>query len=246
MSQRILLIGATSAIAQGAARTWAGRGDTLVLCGRHEDRLKLVAADLEVRGARQVEVLPADFDDTEALEQVFDRAAEAVGEIDVVLVAHGFLGDQQEAEHSYEETEKVLRVNFLSVVALLTPVANAFEARGAGTICVISSVAGDRGRQSNYVYGTAKGALNVFLQGLRNRLFKTGAKVVTVKPGFVSTPMTAHLDQGPLFADPDKIGKGVVDAVDRGADEVYLPGFWRPIMGVIRSIPEAVFKRLSL
>ncbi len=154
--------------------------------------------------------------------------------------------DQKEAEHSYEETEKVLRVNVLSVVALLTPVANAFEARGSGTICVISSVAGDRGRQSNYVYGTAKGALNVFLQGLRNRLFKTGAKVVTIKPGFVSTPMTAHLDQGPLFADPDKIGRGVVDAVDRGANEVYLPGFWRPIMGAIRSIPEAVFKRLSL
>jgi len=242
----ILIYGATSAIAQETARAYAARGDALFLVGRDEAKLESVAKDLEVRGAKTAQVRAMDFEDFEDHARSFDDARKALGDIDVVLVAHGSLGDQATAERDYEETEKILRVNFLSVVSILTPIANAFEERGHGTIAVISSVAGDRGRQSNYIYGTAKGALNVYLQGLRNRLFKRGVHVLTVKPGFVATPMTAHLDQGPLFASPEKVGLGIVKAVDAARNEVYLPGFWRLIMTVIRSVPETVFKRLSL
>jgi short-subunit dehydrogenase len=140
-----------------------------------------------------------------------------------------------------------LDVNFLSVVSLLTPLANRFEANKHGTLAVISSVAGDRGRQSNYVYGAAKSGLDAFLQGLRNRLSKAGVHVVTVKPGFVATPMTAHLpQQGPLWAQPDDVAEGIVKAIDKQKDVVYLPGFWALIMLIIRLIPERIFKRLNL
>lgn len=242
----ILIYGATSAIAQETARAYAQRGDALYLVGRDASRLESVAKDLEVRGASRVGFEAMDFDDFAVHEPSFEHAREALGDIDVVLVAHGMLADQAVVERDYKETEHMLRVNFLSVVSILTPIANAFEERGSGTIAVISSVAGDRGRQSNYIYGTAKGALNVYLQGLRNRLFKRGVHVLTIKPGFVSTPMTAHLDQGPLFASAEKVGMGIVRAVDKEKNEVYLPGFWRYIMGVIKTVPETVFKRLSL
>ena len=140
----------------------------------------------------------------------------------------------------------MLHTNFLSAVSLLTPLANRFEAQKAGTLVVISSVAGDRGRQSNYVYGASKGALSVFLQGLRNRLARSGVAVVTVKPGFVDTPMTAGVKKNALFATPDKVAQGIVRAADARKDEVYLPGFWGPNRFAIRGIPERVFKRMKL
>jgi short-subunit dehydrogenase len=132
------------------------------------------------------------------------------------------------------------------VIALATVLANRFEAQRSGSIAVISSVAGDRGRQSNYVYGAAKGAVTLLLQGLRNRLSKSGVQVLTIKPGFVDTPMTAEFKKGALWAKPDDIAHGIVSAIDRRRDVVYLPGFWRLIMLIIRHIPEPIFKRMSL
>ena len=244
--KKVLVLGATSAIAQATVRLLAARGASLYLVGRNAERLEAVAKDARTRGAAQVESEALDLDDCSRHEALVERATAALGGLDGALLAHGILGSQEAAQRSYAEAEKVFRTNFLSAVSLLTPLANHFEARHAGTLVVISSVAGDRGRQSNYVYGASKGALSVFLQGLRNRLARSGVAVVTVKPGFVDTPMTADLKKNALFATPEKVAHGILRAADKRRDEVYLPFFWRPIMFIIRSIPERVFKRLKL
>ena len=154
--------------------------------------------------------------------------------------------NKKTGEQDYAYTEQALRTNFLSVVSLLTPIANQLEKQHYGCIAVISSVAGDRGRQSNYVYGAAKGALTIFLQGLRNRLQAANVCVLTIKPGFVDTPMTADLKKGALWAKPESVAKGIYRAIKRRKNSVYLPWFWWPIMMVIRHIPEPIFKRLKL
>jgi short-subunit dehydrogenase len=164
----------------------------------------------------------------------------------VALIAHGTLPDQKACEASVELLQQEIDNNGLSVVALCTRLANLMEPRGQGTIAVISSVAGDRGRQSNYVYGAAKGMVTRFLQGLRNRLARKGVQVLTIKPGFVDTPMTAAFPKGLLWAKPESVAQGIVAAVDRKKDVVYLPGFWCLIMMIIRHIPEFIFKKLSL
>jgi short-subunit dehydrogenase len=244
--QRIVIFGATSAIAQEVARLWAARGAALYLVGRNADRLASVAGDLRVRGAASVEVEARDLSHTEDHEAVVERAAQTLGGLDVALIAHGSLGDQSASEQDFVQAEQELRVNFLSAASLLSHLANHFEAQRAGTLAVISSVAGDRGRASNYVYGAAKAGLTAFTSGLRNRLQRSGVAVVTIKPGFVDTPMTAHVPKGPLFVPPAVVAKGIVRAIDKRKDVVYLPWFWGPIMWIIRSIPERIFKRLSL
>jgi decaprenylphospho-beta-D-erythro-pentofuranosid-2-ulose 2-reductase len=166
--------------------------------------------------------------------------------IDFALIAHGVLGDQEEAEADYAVAEQILTTNFLSAVSLSTELGNYFEAMGAGTLGVISSVAGDRGRKSNYVYGASKGALNIFLDGLRNRVDRAGVQVLTIRPGFVATPMTAHLKQNALFAHPNQIADGILAAIIARKDVVYLPKIWRPIMFLIRNIPERIFKKMNM
>jgi decaprenylphospho-beta-D-erythro-pentofuranosid-2-ulose 2-reductase len=156
------------------------------------------------------------------------------------------LGDQEQAQADYAAAEAVLVTNFLSAVSLSTWLANYFVARKAGVLAVISSVAGDRGRKSNYVYGASKGALNIFLDGLRNRVDREGVQVLTIRPGFVATPMTAHLPQGPLFAQPDQIADGILKAIVRRKDNVYLPPIWAVIMLIVRSIPQAIFKKMNM
>lgn len=244
--KRVVIFGATSAIARATARLLAARGDRLFLVARDATKLEATAQDLRVRGAAAVDVAVADLDDFARHEVLLNEAQRALGKLDVVLIAHGTLPDQGALERSFEATERELHTNFLSVVSLLTPLANRLEAQGEGTIAVISSVAGDRGRASNYVYGTAKGAVSLFLQGLRNRLHKSGVRVITIKPGFVDTPMTAEVKKNALFASPEAVAKGIVSALDRGRDVVYLPAFWNLIMLIIRAIPEPLFKRLKL
>lgn len=244
--KKVLILGATSAIAQHVARLLAARGASLYLVARNPNQLEAVRQDVATRGAAKAEAFTVDLNDFGQHEALVERAFTALGGLDMVLLAHGVLGDQAECEKSYAAAEKVFTTNFNSFVSLLTVVANRFEAQRSGTIVAISSVAGDRGRQSNYVYGSAKAALTAYLQGLRNRLFRSGVKVVTVKPGLVDTPMTAHLKKGPLFTTPDVVAKGIVRAAQKGKDEVYLPGRWWLIMFIIRAIPEFVFKRLKL
>lgn len=247
MTQRkVLIVGAASAIAEATARLFAGEGHHLCLAGRNVLRLTTMAEDLRVRGAASVDVVPLDANEFGRHEQVLSHAVEAMGGLDMVLVAHGTLPDQRACEASVDATLDAITTNALSVIALLTLVANRMEQQGAGTIAVISSVAGDRGRQSNYVYGTAKGAVTIFMQGLRNRLAPAGVRVVTIKPGFVDTPMTAGLKKGALWATPEAVGQRIHRAMTRGEDVVYTPWFWRWIMTIIKAVPEAIFKKTRL
>ncbi len=246
MSQ-ILILGATSAIAQSVARLYAESGARMFLVARDPSRLDSVADDLRVRGALAVDCLAADLTEHDRHPEIVAAAFDALSGLDTVLVAHGVLPDQAGCQESVADTMVSMDINFLSVVSLLTPIANRLEENKRGTIAVISSVAGDRGRQSNYVYGAAKSGLDTFLQGLRNRLSKADVNVLTIKPGFVDTPMTAHItERGLLWAQPEDVAEGIVRAIDQQKDVIYLPRFWALIMLIIRSIPERIFKKLSL
>jgi len=244
--KRALIVGATSAIAEATARRLAERGDALYLVARNRERLAGIAADLAVRGSPRVGSESLDANDLAAHQGMLMRAEQFLGGLDIVLIAYGTLSDQQACEASAELTVHELQTNAVSIVALITPVAERLAAQGSGTIAVISSVAGDRGRRRNYVYGSAKALLTAFLSGLRQRLWRRGVAVLTVKPGFVDTPMTAAMPKGLLWAQPDRIAAGIVRAIDRRTPVVYLPGFWRPIMLIIRWIPERIFRKLDL
>jgi decaprenylphospho-beta-D-erythro-pentofuranosid-2-ulose 2-reductase len=243
---KLLILGATSAIAFETAKCFAKDGAELFLVGRNPDRLETVATDLKARGASRVETRVQDLADLDLHQELMEQALHTMAGLDMLLIAHGTLGDQKYCEVNVQETLKELNNNAISVISLLTIAANYFEKRHRGCIAVISSVAGDRGRKSNYVYGTAKGALNIFLQGLRNRLSSSGVSVLTIKPGFVDTPMLAGRKKSPLFARPEVVGQGIYQAMLKKKDVVYLPRFWRPIMLIVDLIPEPVFKRLSL
>ncbi len=240
-----LVIGATSAIAEATARRLAARGDPLYLVARDGERLGAVAADLAMRGSPRVGSERLDANDLTAHEGMLERAERFLGGLDRVLIAYGTLSDQKACEDSVALTLRELHTNALSVVALLTLLANRLAQRGSGTIAVISSVAGDRGRSANYVYGSAKALVTTFLSGLRQRLSRKGVAVVTLKPGFVDTPMTAAFEKGWMWAKPERVAAGIVKAMDRRAGVVYLPAFWRPIMLLIRLIPERIFRSLG-
>ncbi|MCH8181078.1 MAG: SDR family oxidoreductase [Proteobacteria bacterium] len=243
----VLIIGATSAIAEACARVWAQRGDRVFLAARGEAQLKSVADDLRTRGANFVGFKVFDataFDQHAAL---LAEATQAMGGLDTVLIAHGTLSDQDRAQQDTSYALREIEVNGTSVVALMGLAGEQLAAQQRGVIGVISSVAGDRGRQSNYVYGSAKALVSAFASGLRQRLHKVGVAVVTIKPGFVDTPMTAHLPKGgPLWARPEQVARDIVGGMDKGRSVVYTPGFWRLIMLIIKHIPESVFVKLKL
>jgi len=244
--RKVLIIGATSAIAQATAKRFAEDGDQIFLAGRSPEKLDVLVADLRVRGADKVASMALDLNDFDQHANLIDMASEALGGLDTVLIAHGTLSDQKACEQDFQVALNEYHTNFLSAASLLTLLANRFEVQRYGCLAVISSVAGDRGRQSNYFYGSAKGGLSVFLQGLRNRLAPSGVHVLTIKPGFVDTPMTAEFKKGALWVGPDVIADGIHRAIRRRSDEVYLPWFWWGIMAVINAIPERIFKRLKL
>jgi short-subunit dehydrogenase len=244
--KKTLVIGATSMIAQATTRLFAEDGYPLYLVARDQNKLDATAADLKVRGALAVHTEALDVLDYNQHKSVIDAAAKVLDGLDLVLIAHGTLPEQKACEQSFDLTRQEFEINALSTISLLTHLANYFEDKGQGTIAVISSVAGDRGRQSNYVYGSAKGAVTLYLQGLRNRLHKSKVDVITVKPGFVDTPMTEGMSKGILWSKPEKIADRIYHATNSGRDVVYAPWFWRYIMLVIRMIPEPLFKRLNL
>jgi short-subunit dehydrogenase len=242
-----IVVGATSTIAESVCRLWAARGYKLFLVARNEEKLKQIAQDLKVRGAAQVDTFSMDANAFELHAPCFEAALKTMGKVDGIFIAHGTLPDQKACETSFNVARAEIETNGLSVISLCTLAANHFEQQRQGDIAVISSVAGDRGRQSNYVYGAAKGMVSIFLQGLRNRLVKSGVHVTTIKPGFVDTPMTAAFDKGgPLWASADQVGAGIVAAIDKKRNEAYLPWFWWVIMNIIKHIPEFIFKKLKL
>lgn len=242
--KKVLIIGATSSIAEHCARIWAARGEELYLVARNEAHLQTIAADLKVRGASNVATNCVDLNKMDRHVELLDAAENAMSGVDIVLVAHGTLSNQKLCEKSVSETLAEIQTNALSTISLLTLVANRFEAKREGTICVISSVAGDRGRASNYVYGSAKAMITAFTSGLRQRLHKSNVAVVTIKPGFVDTPMTSEFKKGLLWKTPSAIAEKIVRAIDKKKTEVYAPAFWLLIMVIIKNIPNNIFKKV--
>ena len=244
--KRIVILGAASAIAEVAARLWAAQGARFALVGRNADRLEAIADDLRTRGAAAAKTLAVDCASADAA-VTLDNIAEGLGGFDVVLLAYGVLGDQAELERDPAVAEHLLNTNFLSAARWCLAAANRFERQRSGTLVVIGSVAGDRGRASNYVYGASKAALGVLVQGLAHRLAKSGARAVLIKPGFVDTPMTAHLSKkGLLWARPEAVAKAIVKATDDGGPVVYAPFYWRGIMAIIRAVPASIFHKTKL
>ncbi len=245
--KKILIIGATSAIAEATAQSFAKEGARLFLIARNTERLATQATDLGIRGALSVDYALLDVNDRSNHQQALQRAIETLGEIDVVLIAHGTLGNQTDCEKDSETALLELETNAVSTIALLTKLANIFEKQHHGTIAVISSVAGDRGRPSNYVYGTAKAAVTTFCEGLQARMFKSGVHVLIIKPGLVATPMTEALSMPALLvADPNLIAADIVRAIDKKTDVLYTPWYWKYIMAGIIHIPTALFKKFNL
>lgn len=249
--ERIVIVGATSAIAEQCARLWvegAGApGVDLVLVGRDAGRLERVAADLRVRSpASRVQVCAADLVDPPAITQAVGRIV-AEGCPQQVLIAQGWLPERAQCERDLELLAAALRVNAVSPVLWAQAFSGPMQQAGRGCIALIGSVAGDRGRRSNYVYGSAKALVDAFAQGLRHRLFASGVTVVLVKPGPTATPMTAHLAAaGRRLADPRAVARRIVQGMRRGTPVVYAPAHWRLIMAVIRRLPGFIFHRLDL
>ena len=241
------MLGATSVIGRATAQAFADAGYDLVLAGRAADELRRVAADLRVRSEADVRTEAFDALDTATHAAVIRHAIDdSEDRLVGAVVAFGELGDAERAAQDFEHAEEIIRVNYIGAVSALTLLADYFEKKRAGFIVAISSVAGDRGRRSNYVYGSSKGALSLYLQGLRGRLHASGVQVLTVKPGFIDTRMTFGNVSPHLAADPDKVGAAILKAVGAKRSVVYVPGYWSLIMKAINLIPERLFKRLDL
>ncbi len=241
---RVLIFGATSAIASEVALLHARRGDRLHLVGRSVRKLEAISLRCKALTRSAVTTTVADLVDLDAIEPLVRACIEVLGGVDTALVAHGELVDELEAERSFQVAERSLRVNFLSAVAIVLPLANHLEQERAGRLGVITSVAGDRGRPRNYTYGSAKGGLGLYLQGVRSRLHPAGVSVTTLKLGPVDTPMTATHTKSRIFSRPEPVAAGIVRAMDGRRREVYVPGYWSLIMAVVRNLPEWIFQKI--
>ena len=244
--KKVVILGATSGIACAVQRQLARQGCEFALVARSPGRLSELQTDLAARGARQVFAYAADSSLVQHHASIFEFVRRTLPDFDTVLLAYGSMHDQKESENSIDVLLDELQVNFVSATAILTLFAADFERRRTGCIAAITSVAGDRGRRSNYVYGSAKGALSLFLQGLRSRLHPAGVRVITIKPGPVQTSMTDHLPNSSRFAQPEQVARDIVRALERRSPDVlYTPRVWRYVMSAVRHIPEGIFKHLS-
>jgi short-subunit dehydrogenase len=244
LTKKILVLGATSGIAEATCRIWAAQGAQLFLVARNPEKLAAVAADLKTRGAAYVGNAVADLDDTDKHAELLSHAINSLTGMDIAYLAYGILGDQPRAEQDFEHAAQILHTNFVAPVSLLTWLANFCVQRHAGVLAVLSSVAGERGRKSNYLYGSSKAGLTAFLAGLRNRVDREGVTVLTIKPGPVNTAMTAHMNI--RKADVNKVAATIVKAIDAKKDNLYVPGIFQPIMFIIRNIPDRIFKKSNL
>jgi decaprenylphospho-beta-D-erythro-pentofuranosid-2-ulose 2-reductase len=245
----VLLCGATSAVGNALARRLAARGWNLFLAARNADALERVAADLRIRGGGHIVTRVCDVVDGDSLAAAFAEAVNAFADpLDGVIVCHGALLDERNRFLTATEIRQTIDVNFTSAAILLSLAAEYLTSHGQGFLVAISSVAGDRGRQSNYTYGAAKAGLTAYLSGLRNRLYRSGVTVITVKPGMIDTPMTRSLciRKGPLMTTPERVAFDMEAAILRRRDVIYSPWYWRSVMAVIKAIPETIFKRMRL
>jgi len=246
--KRIVIIGATSAMAEQCARLWArGNPSEIVLVGRNQERVERVASDLKVRAPNtRITSLLVDFLDPNKIQELVDQLYIA-GAVDIVLVAHGSLPSQEACQKYLSLCREALDVNAISPVLFAEAFAMHMQQTNTGTLAIIGSVAGDRGRKSNYVYGAAKGLVTRYMQGLQHRLANTDVKVVLIKPGPTDTPMTTHLKQsGAKLAAVDQVASEIVCGIESGQRVVYAPKEWSIIMMIIRHLPHFVFRRMSI
>lgn len=244
---RVIVLGATSAIAEATARLYAAEGADLLLVGRQAAKLSSVASDLKIRGAGSAQIVVHDLALVEGVEATLDSFVVQLGGVDHILVAYGILGDQGDAERDEAVASDILRVNFNSAAAWCLAAASELERQGRGSLVVIGSVAGDRGRRANFVYGAAKAGLAALVEGIAHRFANKGPRAVIVKPGPTITPMTESFDrQGLLWATAPQVAAVVRAAADRGGPVVYAPWFWRYIMLIIRNLPSAIFNRMDI
>jgi decaprenylphospho-beta-D-erythro-pentofuranosid-2-ulose 2-reductase len=243
-----IIVGATSEITRAVALELARSGGRFVVAGRDVEELAVVAEDLRLRTGATVTAIPLDVTAYETHGSFFQACLAALETIEGIIIGQGYMADQQSAASDWTTARQMIEVNYASAVSLLNLFADHLANEGRGYICGISSVAGDRGRQSNYLYGSTKAAFSAYLAGLRNRLYRNGVAVITVKPGFVDTSMTWGLfnSHSPLVASPECVAKDIARAIRRRKNTVYTPWFWSFVMPVIRMIPESIFKRLSL
>ena len=244
--KNIVIIGATSAIAEEVAKLYATQNANLFLAARNQHNLQQIVQDLTVRGAHSITTSAFDALELESHQQLFNQITEHFTQIDICIISHGSLPDQAQCQLNPQHTLQELTINGTSVINMLTLIANHMEQQPSGNITVISSVAGDRGRQSNYVYGSAKAMVSTFLQGLSQRLAKQGIHVLDIKPGFVDTPMTQEFDKGPLWTQPQTVAKIIVKRIESKSNFSYTPFFWFGIMSMIKSIPKFIFDKLKL
>jgi decaprenylphospho-beta-D-erythro-pentofuranosid-2-ulose 2-reductase len=245
-SKRIVILGAASAIAEATARIWAAEGARLVLVGRDKGRLDAIAADLKTRGAAAVTTTELDCSKASAGDELNAMVA-TLGGLDILLLAYGMLGEQQQLEADPQATDEIIRTNFTSAAAWCLAACSILERQAAGVLLVIGSVAGDRGRRSNFIYGACKGGLARLVEGIAHKLAGSGARAVVVKPGFVDTPMTASFEKkGLLWAQPEAVARIIAKAAERGGPIVYAPAFWRGIMLIIRCLPTPAFNKLKI
>jgi short-subunit dehydrogenase len=244
---RILVLGATSAIAEQWCRLRAAKGDSLLLAGRDADKLAAIANDLTARGAT-AETVVTDLSDVTDADDRFAQWVERLGGLDMIFVAYGILGDQDRAQRDTSALTEGIASNFTSAVVWCELAARTFDTQGTGTVVAISSVAGDRGRRTNYAYGAAKAGLSTYVDGMAHRFAGTGITVVCVKPGFVLTPMTAHIEGrgGPLWATPEQVAGDIEKAIAARAPIVYTRWFWRFVMLIIRLLPRFVFNKMKI
>lgn len=245
MNQSWLILGATSSMARAFSRAVAERGDTVFLAGRDKDDIRHIVADCKARGAPEAEALFFDARDASTFPTLVQRLEKQDGQINAAVFV-GFMPPQSEVDADPSLIDWVVRDNFTGPAQVLQMLAPVIEARGTGTIVGVGSVAGDRGRIGNYVYGSAKAGFHTYLSGLRNRLTRSGGHVVTVKPGFVDTSMTWGIEGMFLVASPDRVAQDILKAVKKKRNVLYTPFFWALIMLIIRHVPEPIFKKLSI
>ena len=246
--KRIVIVGATSAMAEQCARLWVAEAPAeLILVGRDEERTRQIGADLAIRSPEStVQVRQLDFNHAGQIRELADEVAER-GAVDIVLIAHGSLPDQSQCQEDLVLCQETLAINGVSPVLFAEAFAGSMEKAKTGTLAIIGSVAGDRGRKTNYVYGAAKGLVERYAQGLQHRLAGTGVTVVLIKPGPTDTPMTAHLkQQGGRLASVEEVSQRIVKAIAKGTPVAYVPAKWALIMQIIRHLPAFIFNKLNI
>ena len=243
---RVAFLGATKGMGRALARLSAERGDAICLLGRNDVDLERSAADLNARGAAgPVRCFSCDLEQTDAFAPVLSAVREALGGLDAVVVTAGIFATQEELEADPVLAERLVRVNFSNTVMFCEAARKVLLEEGGGTLCVFSSVAGERGRKPVIIYGAAKAGLTRYLEGLDHKHHSDGLRVITVKPGFVKTSMTAGLSPPPFAGEPDAVARRVMSAIDRGTPVVYAPAPWRYIMAIIRALPRAIMRRIG-